>query len=424
MAATEETLKTHVYSTFPVEDSNECLATVELECPDDVTPIGVNLIIVTDVSLSMKRSIPSLKCTLEAVGNFILEFPSRNIKLTVITFSTEAEVVFSGYLQKDEETARYFDSVKKIKAVESTNIENGLNLAQKHFDTDKLNGVILLSDGNPNAGIESIDGFKEFVDKLPVNKDLITIGYGDNYNPKLLDSIGRFTYAPSRSEIPSIIGSYLGQLLSTYAFDAKLVMSIPYRLAIGNARLGTLFTGRKYCFGVSIPKDRCEEILASQIKLVYKTFNSPGDIEVVADFYDAREEEIPDEITTLYYQSSASRMIDAITSKGADVSDNMRDNIQKRIDKWDQDLGKESYRRVKKALKGEHNIHRETFKSSTLHNQIGYGDDSSNQTPFQRKCQTRALNHYESSMGLNNVSDDSDDDITTTHRLSTRLKRV
>ena len=398
-----------VYCDFPIAESDDALCTVELKCHGEITNMNlppVNLCTLIDVSSSMGRSIPHVKATLLSLGNCIKEWKDRKVTLTLITFDTTAKVIFSGSVDDED----FESQVDSICADGYTNISDALTLASKYHSKNCLNGVVLLSDGNPNRGI--ID-FSELIDhKLSLFPDteVITIGYGTGYNLALLSKLGRFTYAALAEDIPGIIGSYVGQLMTTFAVNATLSVDLPHekkRAVIGSLTLGNLFADRVNFYGVAINDDETDEAIGKSITLTYDTFAPDGSLTshtISSNFEDSREDDIPDNVTTLYYNASATRLIESfkVHVRNGNNSEGRRNFYRKRVGLWDRELGKEARKRVLMIIgdipmdRDDSSYHEATISSASLE-QIGYSN-SNHQTPQQRKTSLQASNFYNCSV--------------------------
>jgi Ca-activated chloride channel family protein len=115
----------------------------------------------------------------------------------------------------------------------STNAEEGLNLAYQmataHYDADKINRLILCSDGVANVGATGPDAILETV-RTQARKGitLTTVGFGlGNYNDVLMEQLaddgdGQYFYVDSQDEARRIFVEKLTGTLQTIARDAKI----------------------------------------------------------------------------------------------------------------------------------------------------------------------------------------------------------
>ncbi|MBN1122158.1 MAG: von Willebrand factor type A domain-containing protein [Anaerolineae bacterium] len=115
----------------------------------------------------------------------------------------------------------------------STNAEEGLNLAYQmataHYDADKINRLILCSDGVANVGSTGPDAILETVrTQAREGITLTTVGFGlGNYNDVLMEQLaddgdGQYFYVDSQDEARRIFVEKLTGTLQTIARDAKI----------------------------------------------------------------------------------------------------------------------------------------------------------------------------------------------------------
>lgn len=149
----------------------------------------LNLVLVIDESGSMGGDkIANLKSALHA---FIERF-RENDRITIVGFEHEARVI----LEAAEKTnvSRISKAIDNIHAGGSTNLHAGLmcgyRMAQKHFDSERTNRMIFLTDGNANVGVtESAEIAHESKQCIKRGISLVTIGLGVDMNNGLLREI-------------------------------------------------------------------------------------------------------------------------------------------------------------------------------------------------------------------------------------------
>jgi Ca-activated chloride channel family protein len=125
------------------------------------------------------------------------------------------------------------NSVDALNADGSTNAEEGLKLAydvaREGFEANKINRVILCSDGVANVGVTGPDAILEAI-KTDADKGitLTTLGFGmGNYNDILLEQLandgdGNYFYIDTITEAERLFSEGALRILVTLGFDAKV----------------------------------------------------------------------------------------------------------------------------------------------------------------------------------------------------------
>jgi Ca-activated chloride channel homolog len=115
----------------------------------------------------------------------------------------------------------------------ATNVEDGLRLgyeqARQVLDSDRVNRVILLSDGVANVGLTGPDAMLEVIGEAAREGiDLVTVGFGlGDYNDTLMEQLadrgdGFYAYVDGEREAVRLFGEDLTGTLQTIAREAKV----------------------------------------------------------------------------------------------------------------------------------------------------------------------------------------------------------
>jgi len=187
----------------------------------------VILTFVVDVSGSMNT-----ENRLELVKKsllFLVEQLKPQDTVGIVIYEQDASILLEHTTNKE----LIIDAINSLSTGGSTNAEAGLNLgysqADKYFDSDKVNRVLLLSDGVANVGRTDSQGI---LSQLIIYKEkgiaMTAVGVGlGNYNDKLLEQIadkadGNYWYMNDFTEGKRIFSKQLDSTIQVAAYDAKV----------------------------------------------------------------------------------------------------------------------------------------------------------------------------------------------------------
>lgn len=188
----------------------------------------LNLVLLLDNSGSMERAdrVSIIREALRVLGG---ELQPQD-KISVVTFARNARLWVDALPgnRGDELLARVGD----LSPEGGTNLEEALRAAyeaaRRHFLTDGVNRVILLTDGAANLGDVSPDSLKRMVEeqrRRGVALDCFGIGW-DGYNDELLETLshngdGRYGFVNSAEEVATGFANQLAGALQVAAADVK-----------------------------------------------------------------------------------------------------------------------------------------------------------------------------------------------------------
>jgi Ca-activated chloride channel family protein len=187
------------------------------------------LTFVIDTSGSMGRE-SRLELVKDALRKLVLNLGSGD-SIAVVTFGQDARVVLEPTSATDEEDI--LDAIARLQPGGSTNLEAGLRLgyelAREAFAGERINRIVLASDGVANVGLTDAEGIlRRISDDAAAGIDLVAIGVGmGNYNDALLEQLadrgdGFYAYVDSLDEARQLFSEGLTGTLQTVAFDAKV----------------------------------------------------------------------------------------------------------------------------------------------------------------------------------------------------------
>jgi Ca-activated chloride channel family protein len=193
--------------------------------------IPLNLAIVIDRSGSMRGK--RLLNAQRAARGAIQRLRDGDV-LSIVTYDTETDVVLPSTVIDSDSRARATVAIDGIVARGDTCISCGVDAGRRMLEarSNMVDRVLLLSDGEPTAGIRDLDGFRALAQRVRNGgASISSIGVDVEYNERTLavlaqESNGRHYFAESASELSRAFDSELDSLVRTVAQDAELVVDL------------------------------------------------------------------------------------------------------------------------------------------------------------------------------------------------------
>jgi Ca-activated chloride channel family protein len=259
----------------------------ELEAPklvreSDEPETRVHLALVLDNSGSMSGApLQAAKETALAV----VELLGAEDVLTVVTFSSEIEVVLEPVEMNSKGKKLAREQISQVQTTGLTNLSGGwfegaTQISQDMDEYDEhVHHLILLSDGHANQGLLDLERLCSHVAQTR-ERGMSTscVGFGDNYEMNWLESIadaggGRLHDAEHPEEIAEVLLGELGEVRKTVLEDVRLGLTAPEGVQVELlGRSATLSTGKGLDAIVG------SLISEAQRKLVFVLKLSSGDI--------------------------------------------------------------------------------------------------------------------------------------------------
>ena len=190
---------------------------------------NANLVFVIDVSGSM-ASENRLGLVKAALRLLVDELDERDT-IGIVVYGSDARKILDPTPASDKD--RIMGAIDSLTTDGSTNVQAGLKvgykMAQKNFQKDQVNRIVLCSDGVANNGVTNAD--KIFATVKEEAKDGITIstvGFGmGNYNDVLMERLadvgdGNYSYVDRIEEAKKIFQEELTGTLQVIAKDVKI----------------------------------------------------------------------------------------------------------------------------------------------------------------------------------------------------------
>ena len=193
----------------------------------ETTP-DANIVLLLDVSGSMNadNKLPLVKKSVE----LLVEEMSRDDRLSIVVYAGAAGVVLEP--TPGNQKTKIVEALNKLEAGGSTAGGEGLSLAYKlaeeNFAKDKINRIILATDGDFNVGVVDADSLEDFVARKRKSGAFLTIlGFGEgNYNDVIAQKLaqagnGNAAYIDTLNEARKVLVREFRSTLFSIANDLK-----------------------------------------------------------------------------------------------------------------------------------------------------------------------------------------------------------
>ncbi len=203
------------------------------------------LIFVVDVSGSMEG--PERLGAVKAALLTLLDELRPSDSIGIVVYGSKGRVVLEPTpVSKRDKIEK---AINKLESSGSTFAEEGLRLAYEqataHYDPQRINRLILCSDGVANVGETGPDAILEIVrQQAREGITVTTVGFGmGNYNDVLMEQLaddgdGQYFYVDSQAEAERIFAHELTGTLLTIAKDAKVQVDFNPEVVVAYRLMG------------------------------------------------------------------------------------------------------------------------------------------------------------------------------------------
>jgi Mg-chelatase subunit ChlD len=232
-------------------DHQNILVNTKIVAPEEIADEkreNLDLVCVLDISSSMNGAskLDLCKNTLD----FVVSQLSPNDRLSLVTFSNNVKTVQKLTKMNEDGKRKFRENVKKVRASGMTNLSGGLlkgvsEVMEQRDDGDapnKIQSVLLLTDGQANVGIKDKDTLVEILLQSPQQASkktkseaehsilpfsVFTFGFGSDHNVELLKAVsdcanGVYYFIDDLDKVGNAFGDCLGGLLSIVAQNTTL----------------------------------------------------------------------------------------------------------------------------------------------------------------------------------------------------------
>lgn len=154
---------------------------------------------------------------------------------SLVVYDDTVEVLIPPQKVKDKKEIK--NAIGRIQEGGSTalyaGVEKGAAQLRKYFDKEKVNRIILLSDGIANVGPSSPSDLSKLGKELRTEGlSVSTVGLGDDYNEDLMTALAEashanYYYVKDAEKLPGIFSEELGTVKSIAARNVRLRIVLP-----------------------------------------------------------------------------------------------------------------------------------------------------------------------------------------------------
>jgi len=189
------------------------------------TPL--NLCLVIDRSGSMEGA--PLEYAKPACAH-VVDLLSPNDVLSIVTFEETVDLLMPA--QRVTDRQRIKDGIMRLVAGNTTHLHGGLTMALQQVlsfsDPGRATRLVVLTDGDPTAGIKDFPTLTQFAAEIKQKGVTITfLGFGPDYNEELLAGMakkagGNYYFIAQPALIPEVFRNELDKMLTTVARNLSL----------------------------------------------------------------------------------------------------------------------------------------------------------------------------------------------------------
>lgn len=195
----------------------------------------LNLTFALDASGSMEGTGINLeKAVLKAVAQHVQEGDI----VSILTWSDTQNVLLSGHVVTAPNDPQIISVANSLTTDGSTNLDAGLQkayeLAQANFSPNRINRVILVSDGGANVGQTNADFIALKADDN--NQEgiyMVGVGAGESYSEGLMNTVtdagnGAYVYLDSAEEATKMFHLRFDEVMDVAARNVQVSMTVPW----------------------------------------------------------------------------------------------------------------------------------------------------------------------------------------------------
>ncbi len=221
------------HQVLPADSDSETFLFVDVSATDAVarTPAPLDLAIVIDRSGSMAGK--RMTNAMAAARTAIQRLRDGDI-VSVLTFNTTVDVPIQTVVIDAASRARLARQLQAPVTTGNTCISCGIDSAMRLLAErdDMVSRILLLSDGEPTAGVRDLDGFGRIAENCRrMGASVTTIGVDVGFDEKVMSTLARSSnghhfFAADPTALPMIFDQEMASLTRTVANHAELTVDL------------------------------------------------------------------------------------------------------------------------------------------------------------------------------------------------------
>jgi Ca-activated chloride channel homolog len=197
---------------------------------------AINLVLVLDTSGSMDgHPMDMLKESCRVIADNL----RAGDTISMVTWNTENFEALAGHTVSGPGDETLLAAIEGLSAAGGTDLYGGLQagyaLANEVYDSERINRIVLISDGGANVGITEVDLIAEQSNKSGgdgIYMIGVGVGTADSYNDALMDDVtdagkGASVFIGSDEEAQKIFGDRFVSTLSVAVRDVQVELDLP-----------------------------------------------------------------------------------------------------------------------------------------------------------------------------------------------------
>jgi len=307
-------------------------------------PLNVALVLDQSSSMSGEKIQRAKEAAIMAVSKL-----SANDVVSIVTYDSTVRVLVPATKATDK--SKLYDAIQSIRANGSTALfagtSKGANEVSRYLSRERVNRVVLLSDGMANVGPDSPKELGELGKALAKKgMSVSTIGLGLGYNEDLMTQLANYSdgnhdFVKNSADLARVFDREFGDAMSVVAQDVKIEIICeegitPIRIIgrdgtiIGNrvtTRVNQLYSAQEnyVILEVSVPASReGSQRDVAQVNVKYNnmaTKQSEEAKDLVAVSFSNSREQVNKAIDKIAYESAVEQVANVETQRALELRD-------------------------------------------------------------------------------------------------------